>query len=157
MEFPESHRPFWLNLRHQYVFRKTMIKTILKISPLHYLRHFVVAVLFPCCTPFLYPSLSSFSDSLNSGCKLKVPKTFRRCPERFNSCAQGVAVVLYVYFWYLILNQIEMSNFYKQFFKSKILQFWISLFLWTQGVNWTYIRRSEDVQDIFWTSYERSI
>ena len=28
---------------------------------------------------------------------------------------------------------------------------------WTQGVNWTYIRRSEDVQDIFWTPYVRSI
>ena len=28
---------------------------------------------------------------------------------------------------------------------------------WTQDVNWTYIRRSEDVQDVFWTSYVRSI
>ena len=27
----------------------------------------------------------------------------------------------------------------------------------TQDVNWTYIRRSEDVQDVFWTSYVRSI
>ena len=27
----------------------------------------------------------------------------------------------------------------------------------TQDVNWTYIRHSEDVQDIFWTSYVRSI
>ena len=26
----------------------------------------------------------------------------------------------------------------------------------TQGVNWTYIRRSEDVLDVFWTSYVRS-
>ena len=24
---------------------------------------------------------------------------------------------------------------------------------WTQDVNWTYIRRSEDFQDVFWTSY----
>ena len=24
--------------------------------------------------------------------------------------------------------------------------------LWTQDVSWTYIRRSEDVQDVFWTS-----
>ena len=29
--------------------------------------------------------------------------------------------------------------------------------LQTQGVNWTYIRRSEDVQDVFWTSCVRSI
>ena len=28
---------------------------------------------------------------------------------------------------------------------------------WTQYVNWTYIRRSEDVLDVFWTSYIRSI
>ena len=28
---------------------------------------------------------------------------------------------------------------------------------WTQDVNRTYIRRSEDVQDVFWTSYVRSI
>ena len=27
----------------------------------------------------------------------------------------------------------------------------------TQDVNWTYIRRSENVQDVFWTSYVRSI
>ena len=25
------------------------------------------------------------------------------------------------------------------------------------GHNWTYIRRSEDFQDVFWTSYVRSI
>ena len=25
--------------------------------------------------------------------------------------------------------------------------------LWTQDIYWTYIRRSEDVQDVFWTSY----
>ena len=28
---------------------------------------------------------------------------------------------------------------------------------WTQDVNWTYIRRLEDIQDVFWTSYVRSI
>ena len=28
---------------------------------------------------------------------------------------------------------------------------------WAQDVNWTYIRRSEDAMDIFWTSYVRSI
>ena len=28
---------------------------------------------------------------------------------------------------------------------------------WTQGINWTNIRRSEDVQNLFWTSYVRSI
>ena len=28
---------------------------------------------------------------------------------------------------------------------------------WTQDVNWTYIRRSADVQDVFWKSYVRSI
>ena len=27
----------------------------------------------------------------------------------------------------------------------------------TQNLIWTYIRRSEDVQDAFWTSYVRSI
>ena len=31
------------------------------------------------------------------------------------------------------------------------------LFFWTQDVNWTYIRFSKDVQDIFWTSSVRSI
>ena len=31
------------------------------------------------------------------------------------------------------------------------------LTLWTQDVNWTYTRRSEDVLDFFWTSYVRSI
>ena len=120
-------------------------------SPFSLLHSFSIKWLTSCF------SLSSFSDSLNSGRKLKVPKTFRRRPERFNSCAHGVTVVLYVYFWYLILNQIKMSHFYKQFFKFKILQFWMPLFLWTQDVNWTYIRRSEDVQDIFWTPYVRSI
>ena len=29
--------------------------------------------------------------------------------------------------------------------------------LWTQNVNWTYMRSSKDVLDIFWTSYVRSI
>ena len=28
---------------------------------------------------------------------------------------------------------------------------------WTQDVNWTYKRRSEDVLDVFWMSYIRSI
>ena len=28
---------------------------------------------------------------------------------------------------------------------------------WTQDVNWTYIRRSQDVHDVFWTSYVHSI
>ena len=28
---------------------------------------------------------------------------------------------------------------------------------WTQDVNWTDIRRWEDVEDVFWTSYVRSI
>ena len=28
---------------------------------------------------------------------------------------------------------------------------------WTQDLNWTYIRRSEDVLGVFWTSYVRSI
>ena len=27
----------------------------------------------------------------------------------------------------------------------------------SQDVNWTYIRRSEGVQDVFWTSYKRLI
>ena len=27
----------------------------------------------------------------------------------------------------------------------------------TQDINWTYLRRSEDVQNVFWTSYARSI
>ena len=27
----------------------------------------------------------------------------------------------------------------------------------SQDVNWTYIRRSEDIQDVFWTSYMRSV
>ena len=28
---------------------------------------------------------------------------------------------------------------------------------WTQDVNWTYKRRSKDVQDVFWTSYVLSV
>ena len=28
---------------------------------------------------------------------------------------------------------------------------------WTKDVNWTYIRHSEDVQGVFWTSYVHSI
>ena len=28
---------------------------------------------------------------------------------------------------------------------------------WTQDVNWAYIRRSEDILDLFWMSYVRSI
>ena len=28
---------------------------------------------------------------------------------------------------------------------------------WTQDANWTYVRRSEDVLDVFWKSYVRSI
>ena len=28
---------------------------------------------------------------------------------------------------------------------------------WAQAVNCTYIRRSEDVQDVFWTSYVRAV
>ena len=43
----------------------------------------------------------------------------------------------------------------KYFLKSLLLSFFISP--QTQDVNWTYIRRSEDVQDVFWTSYVRSI
>ena len=38
---------------------------------------------------------------------------------------------------------------------SSILQQYCST--WTQDVNWTYKRRSEDVLDVFWTSYARSI
>ena len=33
----------------------------------------------------------------------------------------------------------------------------ISPIFWTQDVNWTYIKRSEDVLDAFWTFYVRSI
>ena len=40
------------------------------------------------------------------------------------------------------------------YFPSKGL---IELTPWTQDVNWTYIRRSEDVLDVCWTSYIRSI
>ena len=28
---------------------------------------------------------------------------------------------------------------------------------WTQDINWTYIRRLQDILDLFWTSYVRSI
>ena len=38
---------------------------------------------------------------------------------------------------------------------SSILQQYCST--WTQDVNWTYERRSEDVLDVFWTSYAHSI
>lgn len=39
------------------------------------------------------------------------------------------------------------------------LALWIisQIFLWTQDINWTDIRRSKDVRDIFWTSHERSV
>ena len=38
----------------------------------------------------------------------------------------------------------------------KILHLWQDS-PWTQDVNWTYKRCSEDVQDVFWTSYVRLI
>ena len=31
------------------------------------------------------------------------------------------------------------------------------IFHWPQDVNWTYLKRSEDVLNIFWTSYVRSV
>ena len=34
---------------------------------------------------------------------------------------------------------------------------WVGISPLTQDVNWTYIRRSEDVLHVFWTSYVRSI
>ena len=57
-------------------------------------------------------------------------------------------------------------------FKSKILSKYVNILIslelmllkkecrnypWTQDVNWTYIRRSEDVHGVFWTSHIRSI
>ena len=36
-----------------------------------------------------------------------------------------------------------------------IIFIWITP--WAQDVNWTYIRRSEDAQGVFWTPYVRSI
>ena len=32
-----------------------------------------------------------------------------------------------------------------------------SHYTWTQDVNWTYIRHSDDLQEVFWTSYVRWI
>ena len=33
----------------------------------------------------------------------------------------------------------------------------LSFTLWTQYVYWTWIRRSEDIKEYFWTSYEHPI
>ena len=38
-------------------------------------------------------------------------------------------------------------------FLTKFCNTWRLLSSWTQNVNWTYIRRSEDVQGVFWISY----
>ena len=50
-------------------------------------------------------------------------------------------------------NNINICN------KIEIIQYNASLTITpqTQDVSWTYIRRSEDVPDVFWTSYIRSI
>ena len=55
-----------------------------------------------------------------------------------------------IIFYPSIVNKVKL-------FDNKYLQFVLGFTPWTQGVNWTYIRRSEDAQDVFWTSYVRSI
>ena len=44
-------------------------------------------------------------------------------------------------------------------FSNHVNQSYFCVYLspWTQDVNWTCIRRSENVLDIFWTSYVRSM
>ena len=46
------------------------------------------------------------------------------------------------------------------FSSAKVCTKWCYFLLytpWAQDVNWTYIRRSEDILEVFWTSYVRSI
>ena len=64
-------------------------------------------------------------------------------------------------FWsfYFISNFFMIINF--DCTDCQCISEWASLHLlqytspWIQGVNWTYISRSEDVLDVFWTSYVR--
>ena len=43
------------------------------------------------------------------------------------------------------------------FLHRTILEQETDLSLQTQDANWTYLRRSEDILDVFWTSYVRLI
>ena len=58
----------------------------------------------------------------------------------------------------VLLLRLSMDNCFR---KLELCTFFITSFHfispWTQDVNWTYIRRSEDTLDVFWTSYIRLI
>lgn len=43
------------------------------------------------------------------------------------------------------------------FAKMKSFQRFMAISLWTQDLNWAYTRHSEDVLDLFWTSYVYSV
>ena len=66
-----------------------------------------------------------------------------------NLCAQFFIFSLI----FIIINRI-ISLKQTHLFFANVLEYLISP--WAQDVNWMYIRRSEDVQDVFWTSYSLS-
>ena len=63
----------------------------------------------------------------------------------------GVAYVMFFTIWYHLCNLKTVKNAHG---RVLLLLKWSQQ---TQDVNQTYIRRSEDVLDVFWTSYVRSI
>ena len=89
------------------------------------------------------------------------------------SVFEGVANCYVLPRYYLSLQMIVAQDFIyttSSFIYSKILMILFSNWWWLltapffwkaipqmQDVNWTYIRRLEDVLDVFWTSYVRSI
>ena len=53
-------------------------------------------------------------------------------------------------------NQQKMNKLRKLYSDDILLSFWLDRYYtpWKQDVNWKNIRLSEDVQDVFWTSFE---
>ena len=109
-------------------------------------------------------------------------KDFRFCPfisiSSFNPFMTSASVVKALISFYnstTFLNKpypfIQLNTFLHSFvdivwicvpvncFETTLLEWILSLHLnpADTGVNWTYIRRSEDLLDVFWTSYVRSI
>ena len=97
------------------------------------------------CSKLLKRTFKWHPISLDTERKWNVHKTFRRRPERLLDVLRSFYVL-----W------LEVRTFNK-FLQNYFLLIWILLTQYTQDVNWTYIRRSEDVLGIFWGSYVRSI
>ena len=96
---------------------------------------------------------------------LNLKETYQKIPLEYPfykylpSTFQKSAKILIVAYWlqYLI-------SWFSAISFSKVFLIWqwkwqsnLPTTPWAQDVNWTYMRRSEDVQDFFWASYVRSI